>query len=219
VQLGIAKAIQKDRFSPGFSQAEAAQRSAFARFNEESALLSSLVIPWDTTVTNVKIGQSFYSAKQIIYLAPESANLPIQVTPTQPDATASQNETALAAGLNNLNFTVTSADGLHTSQQLVQVYLLTNRNTRATFQYETNTTKMHLTSAKALKAVAALLQSGKRIELTFGMSTSASKSQSEAKIKQILASLKSAGVSPSKVTKVYLPGSSQAIKVSANYQN
>ena len=219
VGTAISAAIDKDRFSFGSSQAQAAQRNAYNRFTEESAILSSLVVPWDTTIANVTVNGSYYKPGQVIYLAPELFDAVITVNPSQSDATADLTQLPLKAGLNTLEYSITSANSLHTNVGKVQVYLLSNKSSKVTLQYEYNSLKLKTSSAKPLKDLTAKLKGTRKIEITFGIAQSVSRSQAEGKIKQILQTMKTAGITPKKVTKVYLPGTSQAIKITAGFQN
>jgi len=227
VAAAIRSNIIADPWGPGIGTATDYQNWAIWNMTNQQAVLASMTQAWDTGISQIALAGVDYPADQTIILAPGSKEAQIQAIPFQQNATSSiVNASSLNSGMNYVEVPVTSADGRHTANPVVQVYVLTNRTTTSQIAFVPNkltTTKLGTARLAQLKTQ---LHSALALSLKFtiakakSLSLPAAKAQLDKRAALIVRSLTAAGVKVVKFTKVVLKtGNADSLSISMRYQN
>ena len=218
IALSIMDAIGQDPWH-NFGDARAYQEGAINQASAQLAYLQNMVVPWDTTAGSVTINHKSYSSEAVAYLAPGTTNAEIAVVPTQPDATSESIKTQLVSGINNIQATITSADGLHSNILDLSVYVLSQRKTSAKINFKFGKADVSPSGATSLTGIMDKLYSAKNMELTLTLPKSQSKTINDKRASVILKKFNNQGFSPTKLTKLYSGSNKDQVLVSVSYQN
>ena len=227
VAAAIRSDITADPWGPGIGTATDYQNWAVWNMTNQQAVLSSMTQAWDTGVSQIALAGVDYPADQTIILAPGSKEAQIQAVPFQQYASSSiVNASGLNSGMNYIEVPVTSADGRHTANPVVQIYVLTNRTTSSQIAFVPNkltTTKLGTARLAQLKTQ---LHSALALSLKFtiakakSLSLKAAKAQLDKRAALIVRNLTAVGVKVIKfTTSISKIGSPDSLSISMRFQN
>lgn len=225
VASAIEAAVISDPFGPGISTAESYQNYLLWNLREQQRILSSIVQPFDTTVSSVRVNNISFAPGRQITLPPDTKTINLSVTTTQLAARATvQPIGSLKPGLNTALVFVTSADKKHTNPTKVSIYILSNQSKKTSVLFHPNSSVPTFSGISSTGLLATNLDSVSNLVLEIKMlkpktqSASKANAQMAARVKHLIASLASRGVKPAKVTQVLTStGAANALVVNAKY--
>jgi hypothetical protein len=225
VTLAIKSAIRSDPFGPGLSTAEDYQANLIWRLKDQQRILSSIVAPFDTTLSSFRINNVLYTTGQKVVLPPGTETVSLTVTTSQPTAKATVDPIApITPGLNTAMVYVTSADKQRTNLTKIEFYVQSNHTISTSVSHHANTAVPTFTGISSTGTLGTNLESAANLYLDIKMfkpktlSTTKAKTLMSGRVKQLLATLASRGIKPTRVTQTLTSsGSANSIVISASF--
>lgn len=225
VSTAIKSAIRSDPFGPGLSTAEDYQANVLWRLKEQQRILSSIVAPFDTSLASYRINNVLYNPGQKIILPPGTDTINLTVTTSQLAAKATvQPIAALTPGLNTAVVFVTSADKQRTNPTKIEFYVQSNQMFSTSVSHHANTAVPTFTGISSTGTLGTNLEAASNLYLDIKMvkpktlSTTKAKTLMSGRVKQLLATLASRGIKPTRVTQTLTSiGSANSIVISASF--
>jgi CotH kinase protein len=218
IRDAINSAAALDPWNNNIAWIRQQQDSALSFADQQQSSLANYVVPFDTTVNAIKIDAKYFDYKQVIYLAPANQTVDLKLIPTQRTATGEGFTRILTPGLNTFNMQVISADGQHSSTNSIQLYLLTQRQSKLHLKYTSNLT-LDKASTAVLKALKTKLTASSNIYLTFNTSKFTPKALVNSRIAKIASELKALKIFPSKISVLVSAIENNQLQITATYQN
>lgn len=227
VASAIRPNIVADPWGPGIGTATDYQNWAVWNMTNQQAVLSSMTQAWDTGVSEIAISGIEYPAGQTIVLAPGSKEAQIQAIPYQANASSNiVDASSLNPGMNYIKVPVTSADGRHTNNEIVSIYVLTNRNLTSKIPFAANKVTITKLGSAGLDQLKNQLKSATGLTIKFtiakakSLSWTAAKAQLDKRAALIVRSLTAAGVKVVKFTKLVMKtGNPDSLTLAMRYQD
>jgi len=206
IAANIANAVTKDPFGPGIEVATEAQLSLQNQVAEQLNSLRSVVQPWDTTLSSIKVNGIACDPRTTIYLPAGTKKIRLEVFPTQSQAKASfESMIQLSPGPNRASVQVTSENGEHTNTNGISIYVYTNKVARATISYNTNSDAPTFEGISETGLLGTELLAGLKIKLEVSMTVTSKTSSAKERVllnkrtNQLISALSKLGVFPAQV--------------------
>lgn len=218
IRDAINSAAALDPWNNNISWIREQQNSALSFADQQQTSLVNYVVPFDTTVNAIKVDAKYFDYKQIIYLAPANQIVDLKLIPTQRTATGESLTRRLSPGLNSFSMQVISADGNHSSTNSIQLYLLSQHQSKINLNYYSNLT-LNKTSTDVLKALKSKLSNSSNINLIFTASKSTPRALVNSRVAKIVNELKSLKIYPGKFSVLVSAMNNNQLQLTATYQN
>ena len=210
IASNIYSAISKDPFGPGIETATNAQSSLQNQLIDQLNTLRSIVEPWDTTLSEVKVNGVAYAPDQAIYMPAGTKKVKLSTTTSQAQATAiTPPIVELVPGMNTVSVQVTSENGEHKNPTVIEIYVYTNKVVRTTISFNTNSEVLTFEGLSATGLLGTELGTAKKIRLLIDMPAPKNMPLTKVRVllnkrtNQFLAALSKQGVRPIQVTPTF----------------
>jgi len=218
--------IVSDAFGPGIYSAVANQNNTIWRLRDQLAVLSSIVQPYDTTLSTVRVNNVAYNPGQQVYLPAGTKTISLQVTATQSSAKAAiQPMGTLRPGLNSAYVVVTSANKQHINTHKISLYVYLDQTIKSPISFHANSAVPTFNGLSNTGLLGTDLEVSKDLTLDFTMlkpktsTTAKAKALMAKRVTYVLKSLSDRGIVPSKVTQTLAStGSSTNLTVIAKFK-
>jgi hypothetical protein len=227
VGAAIHDNIIADPWGPGIGTATDYQNWTIWNINNQKAVLSNMVQAWDTGIAKVAINGLEYPVGGTITLAPGSNLVEVKAIPYQIAAIGGiSHSTTLKPGLNNLELSVISSDGQHTSRNPVAIYVLTDKSSSAQLNFVPRKSKLAALGLAKFAQLKGKLTKAVGLSLKISMAkakattSSAAKALLNVRSALIVKNLKLAGINAISITKTLLTsGNPDSLTVSVKYRD
>jgi hypothetical protein len=207
VGTAIKQDISTDPFGYGIDTAVAFQNMTLWRIQDQQRELSSIVQPYDTTLASVRVNNVSYRPGEMVYLAPGTKTVSLQVTTSQRTAKAAiQPRSTLKPGINSAWVVVTSADKKHVNSYDVPLYVYTAAVKKSTVSFHSLSTVPTFSGISNTGTLGTELEISTKLTIDFQMlktkstTTAKAKALMASRVKYVLTSLSKRGIKPTKVT-------------------
>jgi hypothetical protein len=218
--------IVSDAFGPGIYSAVANQNNTIWRLRDQLAVLSSIVQPYDTTLSSVRVNNIVFAPGQQVFLTAGTKTVSIQVSTTQSGAKAAlQPMGTLRPGLNSAYVVVTSANKKHINTHKISLYVYIDQIIRYPISFHANSAVPTFNGLSNTGLLGTDLEIAKDLTLDFTMlkpktsTTAKAKALMAKRVGYVLKSLSDRGIVPTNVTQTLTStGSSTNITVTAKFK-
>jgi hypothetical protein len=225
VAAAIKSAIRSDPFGPGIETAESYQYNLLWRLRDQQRTLGSLVQPFDTTISSVRVNNISYIPGQQVTLAPDTKTVGLTVTTSQSSAKARVEPIGtLKPGLNTALVYVTSANKQYINPTKISLYVLSNQSNKSTVLFHSNSSVPTFSGISNTGLLGTNLESASNLVLEIKMlkpktySTTKAQTQMASRVKYLLARLASRGITPTSTTQTLTStGSANALVITSKY--
>ena len=217
--------VRTDPFGSGINNATWSQNNTVWRLRDQLAILSSIVQPYDTTLSNVRVNNSSYNQGQTIYLPAGTRTVSIQVTTSQSAAKAAvQPMGTLRPGLNSAYVVVTSSNKKTFTTHKVPLYVYSNFTNYSSIPFHTNSAVPTFDGLTNTGLLESSLKATSSIELDVRMAkaknvtTTKAKALMASRVKYIVSKLAASGITASKITQsLTATGNVNTLQISSKY--
>jgi hypothetical protein len=215
-----------DAFGPGIYTATANQNNTIWRLKDQLTVLSSIVQPYDTTLSSVRVNSIAYSPGQQVFLPAGTKTVSLQVTTTQTNAKAAiQPMGTLRPGLNSAYVVVSSSNKKHINTHKIALYVYADLTLKSTIPFHANSAVPTFNGLSNTGTLGTNLEVNTDLTIDFTMLKSKTITTTKAKalmanrVKYVLASLSARGIKPTKVTQTLIStGAANNLMVLAKFK-
>jgi hypothetical protein len=226
ISAAIRPHIMSDSFGPGIYTAVANQNNTIWRLKDQLTVLSSIVEPYDTTLSSVRVNNVAYNPGQQVILPAGTKTVSIQVTTTQPNAKAAiQPMGTLRPGLNSAYVVVSSSNKKHINTHKIALYVYADLTVKSNISFHANSAVPTFNGLSNTGNLGTSLEVNTDLAIEFTMlepkstTTAKAKALMDNRVKYVLASLSARGIKPTKVTQTLIStGSANNLMVLAKFK-